>query len=200
MSSPNIRYASESEVPLILSLINELAGYENANSSVHATEAKLRASLSFLAPTSTASYPTFTPGHARTFLIYAPDDPSPASATPSDGLIEPRCAGFALFFTNYSTWNAQPGIYLEDLFIRPQYRRRGYATLLFQELAREVEQIGGGRLEWSVLKWNKPSIEFYETAVGARQMDEWQGMRVDGQGLKKLAQGNAGKKEKRETA
>ena len=191
MSSPTVRYASKSDVGLILSLIKELAEYEKAGSSVQATEEKLLSSLSFLEPSSSSTTPSFTPGHARTFLIFAPEEPSSTSSDPSDvgQLQQPTCAGIALFFNNYSTWTAQPGIYLEDLFIRPQYRRRGYATLLFQQLAKECERINGARLEWSVLKWNKPSIEFYETAIGAKQMEDWQGMRVDGDDLKKLAQG-----------
>lgn len=84
----------------------------------------------------------------------------------------------ALFFNNYSTWRAGPGVYLEDLFVRPQYRGKGYGKALFGELAREVQRIGGHRLEWSVLKWNEPSIRFYHS-IGAKQMDEWMQMRVD---------------------
>ena len=93
----------------------------------------------------------------------------------------------ALFFHNYSTWRAAPGIYLEDLFVRPQFRRRGYAQALFRRLARETLAVGGKRLDWSVLKWNEPSIKFYR-GLGAESMDEWVGMRVDGEALEKLAQ------------
>lgn len=92
----------------------------------------------------------------------------------------------ALYFYNYSTWRARHGIYLEDLFVRPSERKKGYGKRLLVELAREVEATGGGRLEWSVLKWNEPSIRFYE-AIGARKMDEWVGMRVEKEGLGKLA-------------
>lgn len=92
----------------------------------------------------------------------------------------------ALYFTNYSTWRAAPGIYLEDLFIRPAYRKRGYGKRLLGELAREVVGIGGKRLEWSVLKWNEPSIKFYE-GLGAKAMEEWVGMRVDGEGLERMS-------------
>ena len=84
----------------------------------------------------------------------------------------------ALFFNNYSTWRGGPGIYLEDLFIRPEYRGRGYGKRLFGELALELQRLGGHRLEWSVLKWNEPSIRFYE-AIGAKKLDEWMQMRVD---------------------
>jgi GNAT superfamily N-acetyltransferase len=97
-------------------------------------------------------------------------------------------AGLALYFYNYSTWRSSPGIYLEDLFIVPAERKKGYASLLLAELAKEVVDMGGGRLEWSVLKWNEPSIRFYEgETVGAKMMSEWVGMRVDGEALVRLA-------------
>lgn len=99
---------------------------------------------------------------------------------------EGSAAGMALYFYNYSTWRARPGIYLEDLFVRPALRGKGYGKRLLVELAREVVAMSGGRLEWAVLKWNEPSIRFYES-VGARMMSEWVGMRVDGEGLVKLA-------------
>lgn len=92
----------------------------------------------------------------------------------------------ALYFTNYSTWRAAPGIYLEDLFVRPEFRGRGYGKKLLQELAKETRRIGGERLEWSVLKWNEPSIKFYK-GIGAQQMDEWVGMRVDNEALDIMA-------------
>ncbi len=92
----------------------------------------------------------------------------------------------ALYFYNYSTWRARPGIYLEDLFVQPASRGKGYGTLLLTELAKEVVAVNGGRLEWSVLKWNEPAIKFYDS-LGARKMDEWVGMRVDGENLAKLA-------------
>jgi len=94
----------------------------------------------------------------------------------------------ALYFHNYSTWRAKPGIYLEDLFVREKYRRRGYATLLLRELAKDVVRIEGGRLEWSCLKWNKDALDFYER-LGATQMSEWVGLRVDGEALERLAKG-----------
>ena len=92
----------------------------------------------------------------------------------------------ALYFYNYSTWRARPGIYLEDLFVQPSARGRGHGRRLLVELARQVVAAGGGRLEWSVLRWNEPSIRFYE-AMGARALDEWLGMRVDGPALDRLA-------------
>ena len=97
----------------------------------------------------------------------------------------------ALYFNNYSTWRAAPGIYLEDLFVRPEYRGRGYGKRLLQELAKETKRIGGKRFEWSVLKWNEPSIKFYK-AIGAQQMDEWVTMRVDDEALDKMAESEGG--------
>jgi GNAT superfamily N-acetyltransferase len=91
-----------------------------------------------------------------------------------------------LYFYNYSTWRARPGIYLEDLYVRETERGHGYGQRLLGTLAKEVLEMGGGRLEWSVLKWNTPSIGFYES-IGAKALTEWQTMRVDGDGLNVLA-------------
>lgn len=94
--------------------------------------------------------------------------------------------GIALYFYSYSTWRARPGIFLEDLFVRQTERNNGYGKRLLVELAKEVEAMRGGRLEWNVLKWNEPSIKFYES-IGAKALDEWVGMRVDGDALTGLA-------------
>ena len=93
----------------------------------------------------------------------------------------------ALYFYNYSTWRAQAGIYLEDLYVRQSERKRGYGSLLLRALAKEVVAMDGGRLDWVVLKWNEPSIQFYES-IGAKRMDDWVGMRVDREALVKLAE------------
>ncbi|KAI4115758.1 MAG: hypothetical protein LQ338_007813 [Usnochroma carphineum] len=162
-----VRFAIESDVPTILALIHDLAAYEHASHLVHATESSLLNTLSF--PTSSPS----RPGYARTLLIFPPTPP-----TNNEKAEQPECAGLALYFHNYSTWRAAPGIYLEDLFIRPAYRGRGFGKRLLGELAREVKNIGGERLEWSVLRWNEPSLRFYE-GVGARKLSGWVGMRVD---------------------
>ena len=171
-------------MPAILQLIRELADYEHELNSVEATEEKLLATIAF-APSSDQ-----TPGSTET-------DPAaktePISATrPARCLIlfdgetgEP--GGIALYFYNYSTWRARPGIYLEDLFVRETHRKKGYGKRLLVELAKEVVAMQGGRLDWSVLKWNEPSIRFYEDIIGAKMMSEWVGMRVDGDGLTKLA-------------
>ena len=92
----------------------------------------------------------------------------------------------ALYFYNYSTWRSKAGIYLEDLYVRPSERGRGYGKRLLSELAKEVLAMDGGRLDWSVLKWNEPSIKFYES-IGATAMNDWVGMRVEGAGLDTLA-------------
>ncbi|KAF8425709.1 acyl-CoA N-acyltransferase [Tirmania nivea] len=172
MSSPStdfyIRYATKDDMHHILNLIKELAIYEKELESVEATEEKLLTTLGF-----NPQQPG--PAYAKTLLLFSKDD----KASP---------AGIALYFHNYSTWRAAPGIWLEDLFVREKYRGRGYGTALIAALAREVERINGGRLEWSVLKWNTPSINFYESeSIGAKCMSEWQTMRVDGKQLRKLA-------------
>lgn len=94
----------------------------------------------------------------------------------------------ALYFYNYSTWRSAPGIYLEDLYVQPSARGNGYGFKLLKFLAKQVVEANGRRLEWSVLKWNEPSIRFYEQ-VGAKGMEEWMKMMVDGEALEKLAQG-----------
>jgi GNAT superfamily N-acetyltransferase len=175
-----IRYALESDILVILQLINELASYEKALHEVLATEATLKSTLSFpiTSANSTsdpASITGWTSGYAKTLLIAPADQPA-------------SIAGIALFFHNYSTWRAAPGIFLEDLFVRPTYRKRGYGKALIQALGRECVRLGCKRLEWNVLKWNTPSIQFYQSeAVGATRMEDWVGMRVDNEALERLA-------------
>ncbi|MFN0146627.1 MAG: N-acetyltransferase family protein [Dehalococcoidia bacterium] len=101
---------------------------------------------------------------------------------------EGASAGFALFFHNFSTWEGKPGLYLEDLFVRPKYRGQGFGKALLVELARIAIERGCARLEWSVLDWNEPSIAFYK-AFGAVPMDEWTTFRVTGPALTGLATG-----------
>ena len=176
----NLSFASI-DVPVILDLIKELAGYEKALDSVHATESTLLQTLTFASSstdgtaTSNSTRPT---GFAKTFLL------RPPASEQVNGV---EVAGMALFFYNYSTWHAAPGVFLEDLFVKPEYRRRGYATMLLKELAKEVKRVGGKRLEWNCLKWNTPSLEFYK-GLGAEQMSEWVGLRADGDALDKLAE------------
>jgi GNAT superfamily N-acetyltransferase len=160
------------DVPTILALIQELAIYEKEPDAVKATEASLLKTLRF--------YPTTHPESqnlASTLILLEDDKP----------------AGMALYFTNYSTWRAKGGIYLEDLFVRPEFRKKGYGARLLEELARLVTEMEGGRLEWSVLDWNEPSIKFYESEkVGAKRMAGWSTMRVDEESLVALAKRGQG--------
>jgi GNAT superfamily N-acetyltransferase len=160
MAQPAIRIerATERDVPLIFSLIKGLAEYEKLAHEVTATEAKLRATL-------------FGPRPAAEVVI------AYADGTP---------AGFALFFHNYSTFLAQPGIYLEDLYVLPEWRGRGLGRRLLSHLAALAVERNCGRLEWSVLDWNEPAIGFYRS-LGARLMDEWSIFRVTGDSLRALA-------------
>ncbi|ORY70478.1 acetyltransferase [Pseudomassariella vexata] len=172
-----VRHARQEDVPTMLALIRELADYEHEIDSVETTEVHLLATVAF-APagvestsTSPNTEPTSPTKPARCLLLFNESK-------------EP--AGMALYFYNYSTWRAKAGIYLEDLYVKLSQRKKGYGKRLLVELAKEVVAMDGGRLEWSVLKWNKPSIDFYES-IGAQTMSEWVGMRVDRDGLTKLA-------------
>ncbi|KKK22851.1 putative GNAT family acetyltransferase [Aspergillus ochraceoroseus] len=157
-------------VPLILQFIRELADYERALHEVEATEESLLATLSF---------PNAPPkrGSVYTALITPPATEESPSPIP---------VGMALFFYNYSTWRAAPGIYLEDLYVQPSARGKGYGFKLLKYLAGKVLEIQGRRLEWSVLTWNEPSIKFYKQ-IGARPMEEWMKMMVEGEALGRLA-------------
>ncbi|KAJ5946952.1 hypothetical protein N7454_003791 [Penicillium verhagenii] len=169
---PSIRLATPEDVPLILQFIRELADYEKALHEVEATEESLLATLSF---------PGTPPkrGAVYTALVTLP----PTVENPA-----PIPVGMALYFYNYSTWRSAPGIYLEDLYVQPNARGHGCGTLLLKYLAKQVIEAQGRRLEWSVLKWNEPSIRFYEQ-IGAKGMEEWMKMMVDGDALTQLAEG-----------
>ena len=153
-----IERATERDVPLILRLIKDLAEYERMSSDVVATEQGLRDSLFGTRPA------------AEVIIAYAGDTP----------------AGFALFFHNYSTFLGKPGLYLEDLFVVPEFRANGYGRELLRELAAIAVERGCGRFEWSVLDWNEPAIGFYKK-LGAKLMDAWKIFRVTGDALTKLA-------------
>lgn len=154
-----IRLATIDDTDEILALIYELALYEKAPDEAKATREQI----------------------IESFFV---DDPKVfCEIVEVDGVI----AGFAIWFLNYSTWQGKHGIYLEDLFIRPQYRGRGYGKALLKHLAAICEERGYGRFQWWVLDWNEPSIEFYK-ALGAVAMDEWTVYRVSGQALRNLAQ------------
>ncbi|PFH57493.1 hypothetical protein XA68_15006 [Ophiocordyceps unilateralis] len=176
-SDVTVRHACREDVPTILGLIKALAEYEKEPNAVEATVESLQNTIAF-APTPSAdsasvmdTEPTSPSRPARCLLITAPDG---------------RAVGMALYFYNYSTWRSRPGIYLEDLFVQPSDRGKGYGKRLLVELAKQVVVMKGGRLEWAVLKWNEPSIKFYES-IGAEPLNEWMTMRVDGPGLEKLA-------------
>ena len=153
------------DVPTILGLIRELAEYENASDKVEATEEILGRTLAHYDPSTS----TFSEGFARTLLVTDPDG---------------TVAGMAVYFFNFSTWTGVSGIYLEDLFVKEAYRKKGYGKRLLKELAGEVLKVGGKRLEWSCLDWNEPSLQFYESEmIGAKRKNEWVGLRVEGDGV-----------------
>ncbi|KAF4125481.1 Ribosomal protein S18 acetylase RimI [Geosmithia morbida] len=153
-------------------MIQALADYEHESNAVKATVQSLEDTLAFSTDgTAQTLEPTSPTRPARCLVLSTPEG-------------EP--AGIALYFYNYSTWRSVGGIYLEDLFVRPAQRGKGYGKRLLVELARQVVEMKGARLEWSVLKWNEPSIKFYQS-IGAKAMDEWVGMRVDNDGLDRLA-------------
>ncbi|KAK0934399.1 Peroxygenase 1 [Friedmanniomyces endolithicus] len=186
----SITLATTDDIPHILAMIKELAAHEHALDSVEATELSLLHTLTF-APSSTTSPqpPPTNPGYAKTLILRLPSNPSSTSphhhpTTDVPGAI----AGMALYFPNYSTWRSRPGLYLEDLYVRPAYRGRGYGHLLIRSLAQEVLRMGGGRLEWSCLRWNEGSLRFYD-GLGARRMEGWVGLRLEGVELGEVAEG-----------
>jgi len=154
----SLRAARPEDAPLVLAFVRELADYEKLLHHVTADEAAIRDTL-------------FGPEPAAAVLI-AEWDAEPA--------------GFALYHGMYSTFMARPGLYLEDLFVRPAFRGRGIGTALLARLARIALDTGQGRLDWSCLDWNTPSLEFYES-LGARRLDEWVRLRLDGEALEHLA-------------
>ncbi|RFU29855.1 hypothetical protein B7463_g6477, partial [Scytalidium lignicola] len=172
-----VRHAYREDVPVILELIQELADYEKEGNAVEATIETLSNTIAFApnpnsASSSSGDDAAISPTRpARCLLISSP---------------EGKVVGMALYFYNYSTWRAKHGIYLEDLYVRQSERGNGYGQRLLGELAKEVLATNGGRLEWWVLKWNTPSIQFYER-IGAKAMTEWQTMRVDGEALVELS-------------
>lgn len=153
-----IRTATEDDVPLILDFIRQLARYERLEQEVVATEEILRATL------------FGNPRFAEVIIGEANGEP----------------AGFALFFHNFSTFIGRPGIYLEDLFVRSEYRGRGYGRALLTRLAQIAKERNCGRLEWAVLNWNEPAIGFYQN-LGAVPMNQWTVYRLKGEKLEELA-------------
>jgi len=159
--STTIRPACREDVPLILEFIRGLATYEKLLGECAATEEQL----------------------ARTLF---PPDGSPAVAFCVLAFADAAPAGFAVYFFNYSTFLARPGLYLEDLFVLPAFRGRGLGKALLLHLAKLANARDCGRMEWSVLDWNQPAIDFYES-LGARRMKEWQICRLTGPVLARYA-------------
>jgi GNAT superfamily N-acetyltransferase len=153
-----IKPATVEDVPLILAFIRRLAEYERLADKVVATEEGLRAALFGERP------------YAEVVIGYDESEP----------------VGFALFFHNFSTFVGRPGIYLEDLYVDERRRGRGFGKSLLAHLAKLARERGCGRVEWAVLDWNEPSINFYK-GLGAVPMDEWTVFRVSGDALEKLA-------------
>jgi len=153
-----IRPAVVSDVPIILQLIRGLAEYERAPEQVVCDEARLRESLFGAKP------------DAEVLLASVGQVP----------------AGFAVFFHNYSTWWGRPGLFLEDLFVRPEMRGRGIGKALLRSLARVAKDRECARMEWQVLDWNQPAIDFYKS-LGAVAKDEWTTFRLDRDAIEKLS-------------
>ena len=169
MKSPDdfkIRPAQVEDVPVILGLIRDLATYERAPNEVTATEEQLVDVLFGERPA------------AEVLLAFESKSP----------------VGFAVFFHNFSTWLGRPGLYLEDLFVKPENRGKGYGRALLVDLARIALDHGCGRMEWAVLNWNEPAIRFYRS-LGAKPMDEWTVFRLSGEGIARLAQSEQEKAE-----
>jgi GNAT superfamily N-acetyltransferase len=158
-----LRPAREDEVPLVLAFIRELARYERLEHEVTASESGLREAL------------FGEPRYAE--VVFACLDGSPV--------------GFALYFHNFSTFKGRPGIYLEDLYVRPQARGRGIGKRLLTHLAAQALERRCARLEWAVLEWNEPSIGFYRS-LGAVAMDDWRIFRLTGSALEQLAAAHPG--------
>jgi GNAT superfamily N-acetyltransferase len=154
----SIRPATRDDIPLILGFIQALAEFENLTDEVTATEVELRNELFGAAP--------------RAEVLLACEDGTPV--------------GFALFFHNFSTFLSRTGLYVEDLFVLPEHRGKGYGRALMLQLAKVARERGCGRFEWTVLDWNQPAIEFYRS-LGAEPMSQWIIQRVTGEALDKLA-------------
>lgn len=158
LSGITIRFAEPTDSVRILQFIKALADYERMSDEVIATEETVKKTL-------------FGP-KAYAEVIFAE--------------LDGQAVGFALFFHNYSTFVSKPGLYLEDIYIYPEYRGRGIGKMMMTYLAKLAIDRDCGRFEWSCLKWNKPSLDFY-ASLGAEAMDEWVTLRVSGEHLKSLA-------------
>ncbi|QMV19294.1 GNAT family N-acetyltransferase [Granulicella sp. 5B5] len=170
-----IRPATPADVPTILRFIRDLALYEREPDSAIATEADLLRDGFCLAPDGIT--PLSSPRRFDCLIAEHKDDVAEGSATP---------VGFALYFASYSTWLGHHGLYLEDLYVSPEHRGSGLGRALLARVAAIALEQGCGRLEWSILDWNQPSIDFYHR-IGAVMKSEWLGMRITGNALTTLA-------------
>ena len=169
-----VREAMPSDVAEIHSMIVELAEFEKAVAEVVATEAQLNIAL--FGGSSISGEKAKTPSGAPALFAHVIDDPD-----------EPgKLAGMAIWFLNYSTWDGEHGIYLEDLYVRPKFRGNGLGKALLKQLAEICQMRGYTRLQWWVLNWNKTAIDVYR-AIGAMPMDEWVVYRLTGDKLNDLA-------------
>jgi GNAT superfamily N-acetyltransferase len=155
-----IRPAAEADVPLLFDLILELAAYEKLGTAVAGDAEVLRRSL-------------FEREVAEALLVETADG---------------EAVGYAIFCTNFSTFECRPGIWLEDVYVRPEHRRGGIGLALMAHLARIAEEREYARLEWCALEWNEPALDFYE-GIGASRLDEWRMLRLERDGIARLARG-----------
>lgn len=155
-----IRAAAEADVPLLFDLILELAAYEKLGTAVAGDAEVLRRSL-------------FEQKVAEALLVETADG---------------EAVGYAIFFTNFSTFECRPGIWLEDVYVRPEHRRGGIGLAVMEHLARIAEERDYARLEWCALEWNEPALDFYE-GIGAQRLDDWRMLRLERDGIGRLAAG-----------
>lgn len=163
MASANdvqIRAATEADAPLLFDLIQELASYEKLGDKVAGSAEVLRQSM-------------FERKAAEALLIETADG---------------ETVGYAIFFTNFSTFECRPGIWLEDVYVRPEHRRGGIGLAVMEHLAQIAEEREYARLEWCALEWNEPALNFYE-GIGARVLDDWRMLRLERDGIARLARG-----------
>ncbi|TDL18721.1 acyl-CoA N-acyltransferase [Rickenella mellea] len=160
----HIRPAVSEDADHIIALIKDLATYEKSLDRVQATPELIRKNL-------------FENSYAHALLAFegSADAPNPGQAI-----------GLALYFFNFSTWTGKPGLYLEDLYVKPDFRANGLGKAFFAELGKVAQEKDCARMDWAVLDWNQPSIDFYEKKLGATAMSEWIGMRLEGEGIGNL--------------
>jgi GNAT superfamily N-acetyltransferase len=155
-----IRAATEADVPLLFDLILELASYEKLGGAVAGDAEVLRQSL-------------FDRKAAEALMVETADG---------------EAVGYAIFFTNFSTFECRPGIWLEDVYVRPEHRRGGIGLAVMEHLAQIAAQRNYARLEWCALEWNEPALDFY-AGIGARRLDDWRMLRLERDGIERLAKG-----------